>query len=108
MTAGNVRRDVAGDFELTDRPGPAPEAFYNCALKRCDECTYPADMLQWWDGVTVEAFDAEDQPCAGKLHPGIRSEYGGQIRPGWYCDSCVEHFSAITGPSLRQHLEAAP
>ena len=95
-----VCRDQAGDFHLTDEPGPAPDTFYACAAHGCaQECTYPADMLRWWDGETVNTFDADDQPSSGKLN-----RHG---TPGWYCDSCIEHWDAITGPTLARHLAAA-
>ncbi|MCY4027721.1 MAG: hypothetical protein OXH75_15590 [Acidobacteria bacterium] len=76
---------------------PVPQAMFGCQVPDCAaDVTYPAEMLTWWDGYTVEAFDDDDQPIKG-----CRDE---RLDPGWYCESCIEHHNAVAGESLRTYL----
>ena len=77
-----------------------PEAFYNCTSEGCrSEVTYPAAMLNWWDGKAIEP-DPTDPEDTAELPAAVHKE------AGWYCDYCVEHFAARTSQNLQLLIES--
>ena len=54
-----------------------PEPIYSCADPNCAvEVSYPADMLRWLPSV----IDAEGHAV---------------VRPGWYCENCIDELAPI-------------
>lgn len=55
-----------------------PKPLYGCHNEGCaTECSYPADMLYWYDG--VDPLPEDDRP------DDFQAPY-----PGWYCDACFD------------------
>ena len=80
------------DISPTHDDPKLPEAFYRCTSERCFELTYPAEIMSWWDGKTVETDP--DVPESGTSPVAVQEE------PGWYCDECVSHFRAVSCVSM--------